>query len=268
MRVVSLINGSLLSEKAALYAVYYAKQLKLNLTFIHIESNDSMKKVIQSVENLELQAQKQGVKTEFITLKSLSKLKKFVENKGIDIIFCSTRQNHSILDKSFVKKLISEKIKADLAIIKIVQIAKVENINSILLPIRETRLSVKKFALMEVFAKVYNAKVEIYSLDKISAKKLSNITSKDIKQKLQEVLFKLRHYIKMFHINNISFAIKHDFSLSQGDRVKEHIAKHNYDLAIIGAHKDDNSIFNKKHPIDILFKIPLINTLYFIPHKD
>jgi len=262
MRVISLINGSLISETAALYALYYAKLLNFHITFIHIESKDSLEEVNLSVNNLSLEAKFLGVENNFLVLKKVSQLKDFVKNKEVDIIFSSTRHNHSILDKSFVDKIISLKLKTDLAVLKIVKLGNIK-IDNIILPIRETRLSVKKFALATIFSLAYKSKLEIYSLDKLSTKKIANLTKEDRKRRLQEVLFDLKHYIKLLKLNNIHFSIKHDFSSSEGKKVTTHIAKNGYDLAIVGAHTD----FIFKHPIDVLFKNPMINTLYFIP-KD
>jgi len=266
MKVISLINGSLISETTAAYAIHYAKELKSSISFIYVTGHDSIQDVMRSSENLKAKSSNMDVEAEFIILDTLYELKKYAHSKDADMIFCSTRHKHGILDKSFVQSIISQNIRADLSVIKIVKLGNTQNIENIILPIKDTKLSVKKFTLMTVFTLAYNAKFEIYSLDTISSKQLSNISTQDIKKRLKEIIFGLRHYIKLLKINSIPFSIKHDFSLKDGNKVKTHIARNNYDLAIVGAHHDHS--FLKHHPIDILFENPLINTLYFIPHKD
>jgi len=267
MKIVSLINGSLLSQTVASYALAYAKELHLGVSFIYIDANDNLSDVKKSAQLLEQKAKDLELKSEFFVLDSLGDLQEYVESREIETMFCSTRHQHTILDKSFVKELIAQKIRVDLCVVKVVKAGYLQEVQNILLPIKEAKLSVKKFTLMMVFARAYNAKVEIYSLDKLSAVKLQKVTKEQIKQRLQEIIFKLRHYMKLFYLSGTNFSIKHDFALSDGESVKTHIAKHNYDLAIVGAHST-NSIFEKNHPIDVLFEHPSINTLYFIPYED
>ncbi|MDB2405517.1 hypothetical protein N9W00_01105, partial [Arcobacteraceae bacterium] len=116
------------------------------------------------------------------------------------------------------------------------------------------------------FSLAYNAKSEIYSVDKISKIDFSKKTVEIIKQKLQKVVFNLRHYIRLGKMIDFKFAIRHDYAFVEGDKIQEHIANHGYDLIIMGGHHSKN--FFWKHPVDILFEKPLTNTIYFIPYKD
>ena len=266
MRVISLINGSLISETMTVYALNYAKQLNASVNLVYIKGGDSLKYIMLSVENLKLIADNLGVEIEYSTFDSLLQFKEFVDEKNVDMLFCSTRQQHTIFDKSFVKSLITQNVKADLAVVKVVKLGNVLAIENIIMPIRETKLSVKKFTLFSTFSLAYNAKSEIYSLDEISSKDMYKVTPKIIKARLKDILFGLRHYLKLLRELGVRFAIKHDFALAEGERVKSHIAKHHYDLAIVGAHPE-KALFSH-HPIDILFENPMINAIYYLPHKD
>jgi hypothetical protein len=266
MRVISLINGSLISETMTVYALHYAKQLNASVDLVYIKGRDSLKDIMLNVENLRLIAQSLEVEIEYSTFDSLLQLKEFVEDKDVDMLFCSTRQKHTIFDRSFVKSLIAQNIKVDLAVLKVVKLGNASTIENIIMPIRDTKLSVKKFTLFSTFSLAYNAKSEIYSLDEISSKDMYKVTPKIIKSRLKDILFGLRHYLKLLRALGVTFAIKHDFALTEGERVKSHIAKHHYDLAIVGAHHE-KALFSH-HPIDILFENPMINTIYFLPHKD
>jgi tRNA(Ile)-lysidine synthase TilS/MesJ len=53
MQVISLINGSLISENSTIYALHYAKFLGYKLTLIHINNGkDDIKEVKKSAEEL------------------------------------------------------------------------------------------------------------------------------------------------------------------------------------------------------------------------
>jgi hypothetical protein len=263
MRVISLINGSLISETSSIYALHYAKFLGFNFTLVYINGKDSIKEVNKSVEDLTHIADTLEVESEFLTFDDLDELKEFIETKDVDMLFCSTRHKHSILDKSFVQTIIKKDIKVDLSVVKVVKLGRADSVDNIILPIRDSKLSVKKFTLFSAFSLAYSSKAEIYSVDKVSP---IEFHKGSMKEKLQEVIFNLRHYFRLAKMMDFKFSIKHDCALGEGERVETHIAKHGYDLAIVGAHHDKS--FFGQHPIDVLFENPMLNTIYFIPHKD
>jgi len=266
MRVIGFVNGSLAAETTAIYALHYAKKLEFPITLVYIQSRDSTREVELSVKHISKIALELSVECDYEMFESILDCKAFIQNRDFDMLFCSTRHDHSLLDNSFAKRLIDEKLKVDLAIIKIVKLSRAQKIEKIILPIRTSKLSIKKFTLFSSFALAYDAKAEIYSVDRVSKRELSKIDINGIKQRLQAIVFQLRHYFRAAKLMGFKFSIKHDFALVEGDRVKEHIAKHGYDLVIIGAHHDRS--FWGHHPIDVIFKQPMINTIYFIPYKD
>lgn len=266
MRVISLINGSLISENSSVYALNYAKKLGATLDLIHIKGTDSLNEVRESVEDISAIAASLDVANEFIMFENFKEFKTYVQEKDIDIIFCSTRQNHSIFDKSFVQVLIRAQMTVDLAVVKIVKLSMQYSVDKIVLPIRNSKLSVKKFSFFTTFALAYDAKAEIYSIDKVSKGKMATIDVQQERNRLKEIIFNLRHYLRIEKLLDYKFSIKHDYALAEGDRVKAHIANHGYDLAIVGGHHDRS--FFGQHPIDILFKNPMLNIIYFIPYKD
>ncbi len=266
MRVISLINGSMISETSSVYALNYAKGLGAVFDLVHIKGKDTLDEVTKSAEDLSALASSLDLEHEFIILENLKEFITYVEEKDIDIIFCSTRQNHSLFDKSFVQVLIRAKMKTDLAVVKVVKLSMQNSIERLVLPIRDSKLSVKKFSFFSTFALAYNSKAEIYSIDKISKNKMATINTQKEKARLKEIIFSLRHYMRLAKLLKFKFSIKHDYALAEGDRVKAHIADHGYDLAIVGGHHDRS--FFGQHPIDILFQNPMLNVIYFIPYKD
>lgn len=263
MRVITLINGSLISQTSAVYALSYAKKMGAPLDIIHIRSKDPIEEVRLAAE--ELQNASSEVITEFFVFDTFKEFEHYLDGKEIDIIFCSTRHDHSLFDKSFAQTLIRAKLPADLAISKILKPMQ-GNIEKIVLPIRSTKLSVEKFSFFTALSEAYNAKATVYAIDKSTK---SNILSKSVldhKKRLQEIIFDLRHYLRFSHLFDFKLSIKHDYSVMEGNQIKAHIADHNYDLAIVGGHRSHR--FFDSHPIDILFSRPMLNTIYFIPYEE
>jgi len=266
MKIISLVNGSLISHTTAVYALYYAKQLGFNLSFIYIKDKEDMQDVENSIQDIQDLALSLKIENNFLTFDDLEQLKNHIETKDVDMLFCSTRQNRSIYDKSFVAQIIAKNIQVDICVAKIVKIGRAYNVDKIIMPVRDSKLSVNKFTVFSTFSLSYNSKSEIYSIDKISKIDFSKKSVEVIKQRLQKVIFNFRHYLRLGKMMNFKFAIKHDYSFGEDERIEEHIAKHSYDMMIMGGHHNKSLFTN--HPIDILFDKPLMNTIYFIPFKD
>lgn len=266
MKVVTLVNGSLSSHTTALYALYYAKQLNTALDFVYIKDEKSVDEVQNQIQDIKDLADSFSLPSEYISFDTLDELEEFLSKKDIAVLFCSTARNSSIYDQSFVRKIINMNIAIDLAVVKVVKIGRAHNIEKIVMPIRGSKLSINKFTFFMLMSLAYNAKSEIYSVDKISKFNLSNQNDFSLKEKLHNVIFNLRHYIELAKSIGFKFYIKHDFAVVEDDKVQEHIAKHGYDLIIIGGHHYKN-LFTS-HPIDILFEKPLTNTIYFIHYKE
>lgn len=266
MKVVTMVNGSLSSHTTALYALYYAKQFNATLSFLYLKENNSTQEVEEHIQDIKDLADSFDVVNEFISFDSLFSLKEFLRKMDITILFCSTKKNSSIYSQSFVKTIENFKVPLDIAVVKVVKVGRAHNIDKIIMPIRDSKLSIHKFTFFTLMSQAYDAKAEIYSIDKISKIHFANEDSASIKQKLQNVIFNLRHYMQLAKSIDFKFSVKHDYAFVEGDRVQEHIAKYEYDLIIMGGHHEKN--FFRSHPIDILFDKPLTNTIYIIPYKE
>lgn len=266
MRVISFINGSLISQTASIYALYYAKQREVALDLVYIESKDDFAQVQRSSKSIEAVAQKLEVDIDFQHFQNGNAFLVAFLNKEIDMMFCSTRHDHSIFDRSFVQTLLKWNLPSDLAVVKVVNLGVAEKVDKIILPLRGSKLSIQKFSFFTLNTLAYDAKAEIYSVDKVTKNRLSKIDSEMIKTQLQKLLFALRHYVRLAKIMGFKFTIRHEFALLEDESIENHIVRKNFDLAIVGGHHDKSFFGN--HPIDILFERPMINTIYFIPYKD
>jgi hypothetical protein len=264
MRVISLINGSLISETSSVYSFYYAKQLRYTPLLVYIEGKDSLSDVKKSVKELKGIGEKLGLDVEFKTFENIGEFKKFVEKGDVDIVFASTRHNHTILDKSFIKTILNRKIEVDFAVVKVIKSGIADAVDKIILPIRDSKLSIRKFIFFSVLNLAYKSEGEVYSINKVSPFEFKN-SIKYIQKRTKEIFFNLRHYFRFAKIAGFNFSIKADIAIAEEGKVETHIAKHNFNLAIVGAHH--SKIFFGKHPIDVLFEKPIINTIYFIPYK-
>ncbi len=263
MHVITLINGSLSSQTSSIYALNYAKQSNLPLYILHVKGKDSLEEVQKSADDLFALAQEKDVESNFTIFDTLEELTTFIEQKDIDMIFCSTRYRHALFDPSFVQTLIHKKLKVDFAIVKVLNTGYANRVENVVLPIRSSKLSVKKFTLFSTFVLAYNAKAEIYSIDKIYK---SSFFEKKETTRLKELIFHLRHYFRLANMLNFKLSLKHDFAYGEGEMVRSHIGRNRFDLTIVGAHTSSSFFFS--HPIDTLFEDPLINTVYFIPYEE
>jgi hypothetical protein len=134
MRVVSLVNGSLLSEAAGLYAITYAKSVLLPLTLLFID-NDS-----ESIENFRLSeaslkelAKAEEVEVEVVILEgdTLVTLRHFLQLYAIDTLFCATRKRSK--SHSFSDKIVSAKLETDIAVVKVKNVSQVRAYHRVLL---------------------------------------------------------------------------------------------------------------------------------------
>ncbi len=266
MRVVSLINSNMICETSSTYALYYAKSLSLKLSLVHIKENEKLPLVEKNFVDIKKLATLLEVEVDLIVYESLQELEQFIINKNVDIVFCSTKHKHSMLEESFVKRVIKLDMRVDLAIVKVVKFATANSVDKIIMPIRGHHLSVNKFTFFSTLVKAYHSKAEIFSVDEIKKYQMASLDAKAIKVKLQDVIFNLRHYFRLADIMDMKFTMKHRYALSEGDEVQAHIAKNSYDLAIVGGHHKKNFFYH--HSVETILEKPIINTIYFIPFND
>lgn len=266
MKVISLINGSMISENSSMYALHYAKSFNLKLSLVHIKESDELLMIEKVFKGVEKVAAIFNLEVELFIHESFNEFEDFLQNNNVDIIFCSTKQQHSIYENSFAKKIIKMNLKVDLAIVKIVKLGSYENIENIIMPIRGHHLSVNKFTFFATMVNAYNASAEIFSIDEIKRSQIASLDAKKVNKKLQEITFNLRHYFRFAKLMDMKFSIKHHFTLTESEDVQSHIAKNDYDLSIVGGHHEKR--FFSSHPIDILFERPIINTIYHIEAKN
>lgn len=134
MKVVSMVNGSLLSETASFYALAYAKSVQLPLTLLFIDNGaESLEKVKTAMTSIEEIAEANGVGIESVTLegKIIDQLRHYVQLYAIDTLFCATRKLSNT--HSFSQKIVQAKLETDIAVVKVKNISQVRSVHRILL---------------------------------------------------------------------------------------------------------------------------------------
>lgn len=108
MIVIAALNGTLTSESAAHYALRYCSVYRFDLHLLHVRNEtDPIESVMQSMENVEMEASRMEIKVEYILLEGqpLKALKAYVRKRPVDILFCSTPATRRFFLDSFSDKV-------------------------------------------------------------------------------------------------------------------------------------------------------------------
>ena len=272
MKVIAAINGTITAQSMAFYAIKYAQAQNLTLVLLHIENaKDDLSDVEASMDVLTALALSQNVETERAILKGSVKsaMKLFLSNIFVDIIFCSTRKNKNFISNTFSELLTKMDLNLDIAIVRIVKISNIMDVNTMSLSIKEDRLSVKKFTFFSTLLSAYNANGEIYSVTSMSKSELSRVDIHSARERLSLIDYNLRHYIKLSHLMEFPLTIKHDFTHNEAKSIFTHIIKSNSQLVVIGARRLSlKSFFTKEMPIEKLMNEASVNTIAYYPQED
>jgi nucleotide-binding universal stress UspA family protein len=272
MKVIAAINGTITAESMAFYALKYAQVQSLPLVLLHIENQkDDPDDVQASIERISTIALAQNVQLEPVILKGSPKkaIRTFLSTLYADVIFCSTRKHKSFISGSFSEALTRMDLNVDIAIVRVVRINAVADIDTMMLSIKEDRLSVKKFAFFASLASAYQADGEIYSVSSMSKRALSAVDMHIARERLGLINYNLRHYIKLAQLMSFSLHIEHGFTENEAESVLTHIAKSTAQLVVIGAGRlSVSSLFRREMPIEKLMREASVNTIAYYPKED
>ena len=256
----------------AFYALKYAQIQNQTLILLHIENKkDALDDVESSMNRISTLALSQNVQVERVILNGspTKAIKKILSTTFADIIFCSTRRQNNFITDSFSELLIKMKLNVDIAVVRIVKMNYILDIKNIMLSITEDKLSVKKFTFFATLASSYKAKTEVFSVSSISKYKLSSINTHEVRDRLSDINYNLRHYLKLAHLMSFSIHIKHNFTQNESQSILGHIAKSNAELVIIGAKRlSVSSFFKREIPIEKIMRDVTTNTIAYYPKKD
>ncbi len=272
MKVIAAINGSLIAEHTAFLALTYAKEQAIDLVLLHVKNHkDSLDAVKKSAEEIEQRSLTEGVACELVILSGhpSNAIKTYLSTIHTDTFFCTTRSKGSFLVNSFSEKLLKLKLDTDIAIVRIVKLHSFKTLDSILLPIRQSKLSVKKFAFLATLASAYQSNAQIYSLTMASRNALSKFDISTLRDRFGLINFELRHYVNLSRLMPFDLHIKHEFSHNEIDSIVSHIAKSDCQLVVIGAKRlSFMSLFKGEKPMEALFRQTSENLIAYYPKES
>lgn len=272
MKVVAAINGSLVSQSCAFLALQYAKKQGIDLVLLHVKNHkDNIEDVNKSIQSIKDSASELDVNTSDVLLKGHHgvAISAYFETIHVDTFFCSTRMKNSFITNSFSEHMLKLKLNTNVAVLRIVNTHQFKELHSILLPIKETKLSVHKFTFLATLASAYQSDAHIYSITTKSKQELSKFTLSSFRERLAQINFELRHYINLSRLMPFTLNIKHDFSTNENNSILKYVAEHDSQLIIIGAKRFTFfSLFKGEKPIEQLMRETSTNLLAFYPKED
>ncbi|OGQ99548.1 MAG: hypothetical protein A2505_03170 [Deltaproteobacteria bacterium RIFOXYD12_FULL_55_16] len=267
MKVIAAMNGLVSSDAAALYALRYAALFDYTLCLLHVENHaDRREEVEMSMASVEEAASHCGAKTErvFLTGKPVAAIRKYLAATRTDTLFCGTRMRRHFFENSLSEKLSRLSLPANLAVVRVAHLNAVFVTENILLPIREDRLSAQKFAFFSSLAKAFAAATEIYSLHPTGRRKLAAMDTHAARILFQKINTRLSHYSNTLKLLNIPLTIKHSLTGEEVDQILHHLARHDFQLMIIGGRRLSSfSGFFQEKPMERLFWHTPVNTIAF-----
>jgi nucleotide-binding universal stress UspA family protein len=267
MKVIAALNGLVSSDVAALYALRYAALFDYTLCLLHVlNPSDRREEVELSMAIAEEAAIHYKVKTErvFLTGEPVLAIRKYLAETRTDTLFCSTRMHRRFFQDSLSEKLSRLSLPANLAVIRVAHVNAVFVTENILLPIREDRLSAQKFAFVSSLAKAFDAATEIYSIHPTGRRKLAAMDTHTARMLFQKINTRLSHYASTLKLLDIPFTIKHALTGREVDQILHHLARHDFQLMIIGGRRlSPFSGFFQENPMERLFWHTPVNTIAF-----
>ena len=272
MKVIAAVNGLVTSEVAALYALRYAALFSYTLVLLHVENPaDSRKEVETSMATIEEAAEQYQVKTKrlFLQGEPAPAIQAYLLATNADILFCSTRVRERFFEDSLSEKLTHLHLSADLAVVRVAHVDAAFLTHNILLPIREDRLSVKKFIFLSAIAKAFGAATEIYNISLVGNRRLAGLDIGRTKALFQKTNIRLSHYAKGCTLMGEPLLIKHALARNEVDQILHHLAHHTFQLMIIGGRRlSIFSWFFNKNPLARLFRYTPVNTIAFYARDE
>ncbi|MGV1099780.1 universal stress protein [Thiovibrio sp. JS02] len=272
MKVIAAVNGLVTSDIAALYALRYAALFDYSLTLLHVLNPDDRREEVEtSMAAIEEAAEQYQVKVErlFLQGEPAPAIQAHLQKTNADILFLSTRMRKRFFENSLSDKLSRLPLPVDLAIVRVAHVDAAFLAENILLPIKEDRLSVKKFVFAAAMAKTFAAATEIYSITLAGNRRLARLDIGATRELFQKINERLGHYAKGFALMAVPLRLKHALAANEIDQILHHVAHHEFGLMIIGGRRLSRfSLFWREKPIARLFRYTPVNTIAFYSRDE
>ncbi len=269
MHVVAAVDGQVTAEISALYALHFARVLKLSLVLLHVRNQKDNPDVVEAgMETLRETASEYGVVLDTVMLDGppLAAVKNYLRENKVEIIFCGTGyySRRRFRNPLFPDLLLAQKLPVDLAMVRVVHPHSTIHTKRVVLPIKGDRMSVEKFTFFASMAKAYKAGGEIYSVTVISKRKRAGLDFGETRKILQRIDNRLSHYRQLAAHMGIQLKCKHGVAENEIDRILQHLAHRDFHLMIIGGERLTTSFsLQQPRPIERLHCFTPVNTISF-----
>ena len=236
MRVVSLVNGSLLSEAACLYAISYARSVQLPLTLLFVDNGmDSLAGFQQSEATLKSLAKAEDVEIEVVILEgdTLANLHHFAQLYAIDTLFCATRKQSK--SHSFSNKIVAAGLETDIAVVKIKNISQVRSSHRILLAAGNT-INAHAYLLWLSLLREVDSLGKLYLQNSTSASKAT--TKSGLK-------YEAEPFVRIANMLDKSVEVVNTLQPVNPEDMNNYLIANNLDLVIYDAHAYSSRVLNQ-----------------------
>lgn len=253
---MAAVNGSLISENAAKYALNYAKAIKSRVILLHVKNEkDSIEAVDRELAELKQYARQLRVKTQPVieTGNAVSIIRAFIKENRIRTIFCSTRASKRFFERSFSELLTKSRLGVKIAIVKIPVINNLYELSKIGMYAREEKLDPEVFAMASGLSKSLKTDLVANIELKVNSNNMAKMTVAKKRDFIKQSDLKLDAYFKLATMLRTPFTIHHTFN-DDNRFLKEYLISRNIGLLILAETVMPLMSLSAQNPIEKLFK--------------
>jgi hypothetical protein len=255
MRVVSMINGSLLSESASYFALAYAQSVDLPFTALFIDNGkESEERVSKTVAALTEMASVNSVEFEFVKLEGavVAQIQHFCQLYAVDTLFCATRKQSS--QDSFSREIVKSGIETDIAVVKVKNVAMVHSSKRILMVSKE-KICPHAFVMWLGLIRSFDARGWIH----LAAKKaFSHATTKSGLKYLAAPFMQLA---RLSGFDSDKIQVVNSLQAMDTDQVLRYVVEHSVDLLVLS-----DGVYTQKACEQLTDKLS-VNAIVFHPWR-
>lgn len=267
MKIGAAINGSLISERSARYALLHASAMNAALVLLFNQNaKDEQAKVRDSVERLRKKASEHGVQCSFVESNEASDhfINHVIEEQQLNIIYCSTRAEKSFFEYSFSERLVNSSPNCDVAVVKVAGMQSLSDLGRIGLYARNQKLRIDLFNAASSLCKSLDAKLVVTTNIEERKKKLLDLPFRSQKRKLWNADRNLQAFLDLANLIGIKSTIYHLFEEDVKEEQLSYVLSRDIDLLLFEAYKWPFVPLSLKNPAEELFKrIPVDCALYY-----
>lgn len=268
MNIAAAINGNLISEKCAEYALFHAKAIGAELVVFFIKNKkDAVEDVNRSYHKIEALAKSNGVDCRFKLFDESLKnsIDQLIETDHVGLIYCSTRAEKSFFEFSFSERIVQSKPNCDVAVVKITNLKTLSTNGTIGLYARNQSLSTEVYTLAAAIGKNLGASLGIFTNINKKKQALLDLPFTKQQQQLRQLDINILPYTQLSKLIGIECEISRIYEDDlKGDHLAYLISRY-IDVLVLEAYKWPMIPLSIKNPTEELFKQTPVNCIVYYP---